>query len=52
MRDAYDTVAPGPAPFDEFTARTSVLVHEFLRWTGELRSLQVPALLILGNRNF
>jgi len=31
MRDAYDTVAPGPAPFDEFAARTSVLVHELLR---------------------
>jgi pimeloyl-ACP methyl ester carboxylesterase len=29
MRDAYDAVAPDPAHFDEFAARTSTMVHEF-----------------------
>ena len=28
-RDAYDAVAPDPAHFDEFAARTSAMVHEF-----------------------
>ncbi len=45
-RDAYDAVAPDPAHVDEFAARASAMVHEFPGWTGELRSLQVPALLI------
>ena len=49
MRDAYDAVAPDPAHFDEFAARTSAMVHEFPGWTDELRSLQVPTLLIFGD---
>jgi pimeloyl-ACP methyl ester carboxylesterase len=28
------------------------MVHEFPGWTDELRSLQVPALLIFGDRDF
>ena len=52
MRDAYDAVAPGPAHFDEFAAKTSTMVHEFPGWTDELRSLQVPTLLIFGDRDF
>jgi len=52
MRDAYAAVAPDPAYFDQFAARTSAMVHEFPGWTGELRSLQVPALLIFGDRDF
>ena len=28
------------------------MVHEFPGWTGELRSLQVPTLLIFGDRDF
>src|SRR5947207_1031032 len=52
MRDAYDAVAPDPAHFDEFAARTSAMVHEFPGWTEELRSLQVPTLLIFGDRDF
>ena len=52
MRDAYDAVAPDPAHFEEFAARTSAMVHEFPGWTGELRSLQVPTLLIFGDRDF
>jgi pimeloyl-ACP methyl ester carboxylesterase len=52
-RDAYDAVAPDPAHFDEFAARTSAMVHEFPGWwTDELRSLQVPTLLIFGDRDF
>jgi pimeloyl-ACP methyl ester carboxylesterase len=51
-RDAYDAVAPDPAHFDEFAATTSALVHQFPGWTSELRSLQVPALLIFGDRDF
>jgi pimeloyl-ACP methyl ester carboxylesterase len=52
MRDAYDAVAPDPAHFDEFAAKTQTLVHEFPGWTDELRSLQVPTLLIFGDRDF
>ena len=52
MRDAYDAIAPDPAHFDEFAARLSALVHEFPGWTGELRSLRVPTLLIFGDRDF
>ena len=52
MRDAYVAVAPDPAHFEEFAAKTSAMVHEFPRWTDELRSLQAPALLIFGDRDF
>ncbi len=51
-RDAYAAVAPDPSHFDEFAARTSTMVHEFPGWTDELRSLQVPTLLIFGDRDF
>src|SRR5215467_6563628 len=51
-RDAYEEVAPDPAHFDEFAARASALVHEFPGWADELRSLQVPTLLIFGDRDF
>jgi pimeloyl-ACP methyl ester carboxylesterase len=52
MRDAYMAVAPDPAHFDEFAAKTSAMVHEFPGWTNELRSLQAPTLLIFGDRDF
>jgi pimeloyl-ACP methyl ester carboxylesterase len=52
MRDAYCAVAPDPAHFEEFAARTSAMVHEFPGWTDELRSLRVPTLLIFGDRDF
>ncbi len=52
MRDAYNAVAPDPAHFDEFAAKASKMVHEFPGWTDELRSLQVPTLLIFGDRDF
>jgi len=52
MRDAYDAVAPEPAHFDEFAARTGAMVHEFPGWTSELRSLRTPILLIFGDRDF
>jgi pimeloyl-ACP methyl ester carboxylesterase len=39
MRGAYDAVAPDPAHFDEFAAKTSAMVHEFPGWTDDLRSL-------------
>ena len=52
MRDSYNAVAPDPAHFDEFAAKNSALVHEFPGWTDELRSLQVPTLLIFGDRDF
>ena len=51
-RDVYEAVAPDPAHFDEFAARTSAMVHEFPGWTGELRSLRSPTLLIFGDRDF
>ena len=52
MRDAYDAVAPDPAHFDEFAARTTEMVHTFPGWTDELRSLQTPTLLVFGDRDF
>jgi pimeloyl-ACP methyl ester carboxylesterase len=52
MRDAYDAVAPDPAHFDEFAARTTAMVHTFPGWTDELRSLQTPTLLVFGDRDF
>jgi pimeloyl-ACP methyl ester carboxylesterase len=52
MRDAYEAVAPDPANFGEFAAKTEALVHEFPGWTGELRSLRLPTLLIFGDRDF
>jgi pimeloyl-ACP methyl ester carboxylesterase len=52
MRDAYDAVAPDPAHFDDFAARTSTMVHECRGWTDELRSLQAPTLLLFGDRDF
>jgi pimeloyl-ACP methyl ester carboxylesterase len=52
MRDAYDAVAPDPAHFEEFAAKNSAMVHEFPGWTGELRSLQAPTLLVFGDRDF
>ena len=52
MRDAYVAVAPDPAHFDEFAARTSTMVHEFPGWTDELRALQAPTLLVFGDRDF
>jgi pimeloyl-ACP methyl ester carboxylesterase len=51
-RDAYEAVAPDPAHFDQFAARTSAMVHEFPAWTDELRSLQAPTLLVFGDRDF
>jgi pimeloyl-ACP methyl ester carboxylesterase len=51
-RDAYDAVAPDPAHFDEFAARTAAMVHQFRGWTSELRSLRPPTLLIFGDRDF
>ena len=52
MRDAYVAVAPDPAHFDEFAAKTAATVHEFAGWTDELRSLRMPTLLIFGDRDF
>jgi pimeloyl-ACP methyl ester carboxylesterase len=51
-REAYEAVAPDPAHFGEFAAKNEALVHEFPGWTDELRSLQVPTLLIFGDRDF
>ncbi len=48
-REAYEAVAPDPAHFEEFAARLSAMVHQFPGWTGELRSLRAPALLIFGD---
>jgi pimeloyl-ACP methyl ester carboxylesterase len=52
MRDAYNSVAPDPARFDELATRTAKVVHEFPGWHDELRSLQTPTLLIFGDRDF
>jgi len=51
-RDAYAAVAPDPGHFEEFAVKVAAMVHEFAGWTDELRSLQVPTLLIFGDRDF
>src|SRR5262245_22481757 len=51
-RDAYDAVAPDPAHFEAFAGRMTAMVHGFAGWTDELRSLDVPTLLISGDRDF
>ncbi|HEY6312893.1 MAG TPA: alpha/beta hydrolase [Streptosporangiaceae bacterium] len=51
-RDAYEAVAPDPAHFEQFAVRVSTMVHRFAGWTDQLRSLQVPTLLIFGDRDF
>jgi pimeloyl-ACP methyl ester carboxylesterase len=52
MRDAYNAVAPDPAHFEEFAAKTAAIVHEFPGWSDELRSLRASTLLIFGDRDF
>jgi pimeloyl-ACP methyl ester carboxylesterase len=52
MRDAYNAVAPDPAHFDEFAAKTSAMVHQFPGWTDELQLLQMPTMLIFGDCDF
>ena len=52
MQEAYSRVAPDTAHFDEFAARVPAMVHEFPGWTDELRSLEAPAMLIFGDRDF
>jgi pimeloyl-ACP methyl ester carboxylesterase len=52
MRDAYEAVAPDPGHFEEFAAKNNAAVHTFPGWTDELRSLQMPTLLIFGDRDF
>lgn len=54
MRDAYEAVAPDPAHFEQFAAKTSTMVvHQFSGWTAdELRSVQVPTLMLYGDRDF
>jgi pimeloyl-ACP methyl ester carboxylesterase len=52
MRDAYVAVAPDPAHFDDFAGRTEGMVHTFSGWTDELRSLQMPTMLLFGDRDF
>src|ERR1700683_3487643 len=52
MREGYEAVAPDPAKFGVLAAKTEALVHQFAGWTGELRSLRTPTLLIFGDRDF
>jgi pimeloyl-ACP methyl ester carboxylesterase len=52
MRDAYEAVAPDPGHFEKFADKTATMVHQFPGWTGELRSLAMPTLLIFGDRDF
>lgn len=45
-------MAPDPAHFDELAAKTSAMVHQLPGWTDELQSLQMPTMLIFGDRDF
>jgi pimeloyl-ACP methyl ester carboxylesterase len=53
MRDAYLAVAPDPAHFEAFAAKTAKAVHECpARSADDMRSLRVPTLLVFGDRDF
>ncbi len=53
MRDAYVAVAPDPAHFEEFVARTGAMVRKCpARTAGELRNLRAPTMLVFGDRDF
>lgn len=52
MRYAYEAVAPEPTRFDELATRAPQMVHGFAGWSEELRSLDVPTLLIFGDHDF
>jgi len=51
MRDAYVASLPNPAT-RAFAPERRQMVHEIRRWTDELRSLQVPTMLLFGDRDF
>jgi pimeloyl-ACP methyl ester carboxylesterase len=52
MQDARAAVAPDPTDFERFAEKTSTMVHEVPGKTDELRSLQMPILLLFGDRDF
>jgi pimeloyl-ACP methyl ester carboxylesterase len=52
MRAAYEAVASDPGHFEASAERTSTMVHTMPGWTEELRSLDLPVLLIFGDRDF
>ncbi len=49
----YEAVAPDPSHFFPFLERMQPVVHAFAGWTEEeLRSIAVPTLLVIGDRDF
>jgi pimeloyl-ACP methyl ester carboxylesterase len=52
MQDARAAVAPDPTDFERVAAKTTAMVHEVPGKTDELRSLQMPILLMFGDRDF
>jgi pimeloyl-ACP methyl ester carboxylesterase len=53
MRDAYAALAPDPAHFDAFAAKTVALVHGFGGWSDDqIRNIEVPVLVLIGDTDF
>jgi pimeloyl-ACP methyl ester carboxylesterase len=53
MRQAYAAVAPDPAHFDAFAAKTVALVHGFRGWTDDqLRAIEATVLVLIGDTDF
>ena len=53
MRAAYEAVAPGPAHFEAFAARTVAMVHGFAGVTDDqLRGIEAPVLVLVGDTDF
>lgn len=53
MMRAYADAAPDPSRFEEFSARTNVMVHGFPYWpVAELASITSPTLVLVGDTDF
>jgi len=53
MRDAYAAVAPDPAHFEAFAAKTVAMVHDFDGWTDDqVCGIGVPVLVLIGDMDF
>ena len=49
----YEAVAPDPSNLFPFLERLQPVVHDFAGWTAdEIRSIAVPTLLVIGDRDF
>lgn len=53
MLRGYADAAPDPSRFEEFSARTNVLVHGFTGWpVADLAAITAPTLVLVGDTDF